>query len=332
MCGVSRRISIRVRLHDHTEARPQRQLDSPDRLSDARSYTALNSAELRVGHPGRGTGRGLADVPRARSQRRTIPLRSGRRPCRKLARTCRLSSGRSPRSSSRCSSSIRRFVPRVRDDQEHDVDLPVAQLQRQPAFHRLGVAKARLTLASRSPPTQNEQRVPRPAVARNRQRHLRSPERVAAADVCAKSFERAPAAPASRAGSPSGNVLSVDLQADCCCRARTPDRLSGCGARRARSGRTGLWDMSAAAPAVRWLMPPSRRAVRIGCRDARAQLRATRRPWSAGSLPGRHARACQRPLMHGLPGSTRTAGVQSSGRGSLQADGGRARRSTWRSP
>ena len=77
----------------------------------------------------------------------------------------------------------------VRDDQEQDVDLPVAELQREPAFHRLGIAKARLTLASRSPPTQNEQRVPSPAVSWNGQWHLRSPECITRGSRLPKSFE-----------------------------------------------------------------------------------------------------------------------------------------------
>ena len=99
---------------------------------------------------------------------------------------------------------------RVRDDQEKDVDLPVAELQRQPAFHRLGIAKARLTLASRSPPTQNEQRIPSPAVSRNGQRYLRPPGGLRRQPL-AKAFEDARCA-ASRAGSPSGNVLTTNFR------------------------------------------------------------------------------------------------------------------------
>ena len=113
----------------------------------------------------------------------------------------------------------------VRDDQEQDVDLPVAELQREPAFHRLGIAKARLTLASRSPPTQNEQRVPSPAVSWNGQWHLRSPECLPRKPP-AKSFEDSQLAGVARG-------IAIRERPTTTCRptaaaARgTPDRLSG---------------------------------------------------------------------------------------------------------
>ena len=68
-------------------------------------------------------------------------------------------------------------VLRIRDHEDHHVDCAVPLLEGHAAFERLDVAESRFQFAASCSSEQDRDAVPRTAVAGDRDRHLRSPNR-----------------------------------------------------------------------------------------------------------------------------------------------------------
>ena len=75
------------------------------------------------------------------------------------------------------------------DEQDHVLDPAVAELQVQPTFDRLEVVENRFRLDRNCPAVAADNRIPRPKVAVDRERHLRCPSQVGVEDA-AESVEQ----------------------------------------------------------------------------------------------------------------------------------------------
>lgn len=70
-------------------------------------------------------------------------------------------------------------VLRIRDHEDHHINLAIPLLESDPAFERLDVTEAHFQLAAGCSSEEDRDAVPRTAVAGERERHLRSADRVA---------------------------------------------------------------------------------------------------------------------------------------------------------
>ena len=109
------------------------------------------------------------------------------------------------------------IVLRISDHEDDHVNLAIPLLKGDPAFQRLYVPKAHFQLAASCSSEQDRNPVPRTAVARDRERHLGSPDG-ASGKPSVKPFSE-PQLCGIPGGITVGVCLEREAQADCCCRA-----------------------------------------------------------------------------------------------------------------